>query len=66
MATLLNRQNPIARVGSAWCPGGRTAQKAFWTLPAITRSTAATTAPAARSIASPEPGETCVSGSSEP
>ena len=29
MATLLKKQNPMARFGSAWWPGGRTAQKAL-------------------------------------
>ena len=47
-ATLLNRQNPIARVGVAWCPGGRTAQNAASASPAPSRSTASRPAPAAR------------------
>ena len=64
MATLLNRQKPMDRDGSAWCPGGRTAQKALAASPATTASTAAQTAPAARSAASPEPGERTVSMSS--
>ena len=34
--------------GSAWCPGGRTAQKALLAAPAITWSTAWTAAPVAR------------------
>ena len=36
-ATLLNRQNPIDRVGVAWCPGGRTAQNALSAVPASRR-----------------------------
>ena len=51
------------RAGSAWWPGGRTAQKALSASPAATASTAAQTAPAARRAASPEPGEMMVSGS---
>jgi hypothetical protein len=39
-ATLLNRQNPIARSRSAWCPGGRTAQNALRHSPDSTRSVA--------------------------
>ena len=42
-ATLLNRQKPIARSRSAWCPGGRTAQNAVLHSPRITRSVASTT-----------------------
>ena len=56
-ATLLNRQNPIGRPGSAWWPGGRTAQKALSASPATTASTAAATAPAACSAASPDSGQ---------
>ena len=35
-ATVLNRQNPILRPGSAWWPGGRTAQNALVASPAPT------------------------------
>ncbi len=52
MATLLKKQKPMARSRQAWWPGGRTAQNAFSSSPAITASVAASTAPAARSIAS--------------
>ncbi len=51
-ATLLKRQKPIARSGVAWCPGGRTRQKAFSARPASTSVTASTAAPAASSAAS--------------
>ena len=61
---LLNRQKPIACIGSAWWPGGRMAQKAALASPATTASTAAQAAPAARSAASPEAGQTTVSASS--
>src|SRR6266852_4836791 len=57
MATLLKRQKPMARSGSAWWPGGRTAQKALSASPPTTASTAAQTAPTARSAASPERGD---------
>jgi hypothetical protein len=40
----------MAAFRSAWCPAGRTAQKALATWPVITRSTARTAAPAARGI----------------
>ena len=56
--------NPIARDGSAWWPGGRTAQKALSASPAMTRSTAEMQAPVARRAASQLPGETTVSTSS--
>ena len=46
MATLLNRQNPIARVGVEWWPGGRTRQKAEAISPSSTASVAASTPPA--------------------
>ena len=62
-ATEEKRQKPMARSGSAWWPGGRTAQKALSASPAITASTAARTAPAARKAASPEAGEISVSPS---
>jgi hypothetical protein len=51
MATLLKKQKPMACSRQAWWPGGRTAQKAFSSSPAITASVAAMAAPAARSAA---------------
>jgi len=42
----LNMQKPMGRSRVAWCPGGRTAQKALSTSPFITMSVPATTAPA--------------------
>ena len=48
-ATLLNRQKPIGLSPVAWWPGGRTAQKRARRRRPCTASTAATTAPAARS-----------------
>jgi acetoin utilization deacetylase AcuC-like enzyme len=44
-------QKPIGNPGSAWCPGGRTAQKARLASPAATSRTALITAPAARRAA---------------
>ena len=68
--TLLRKQKPLppATLSQpstiAWCPGGRTRQKAACdvSLPAWanTPSIAATTAPAARRAARSEPAETCV------
>ena len=55
---------PMERSGSAWRPGGRTAQKAFLVSPAMTASTAAQTAPAALRAASNEAEFIAVSGSS--
>ena len=63
ITTLPKKQKPIAVAVSAWCPGGRTAQKAFRTSPAITMSTARTTAPAARRAAASVPGDRKVSAS---
>ena len=37
IAALLSRQNPIARSGTAWCPGGRTSANAFARAPAHRR-----------------------------
>ena len=45
---VVEQAKPIAVAGSAWCPGGRTAQNARRRCPSITQSVAATTAPAAR------------------
>ena len=50
-ATLEKMQKPMGRPGSAWWPGGRTAQKARAVSPAATSRTAETTAPAARRAA---------------
>lgn len=73
-ATLLSRQKPWVPLsscsfstmprGPAWCPGGRTGQKALRTSPAMTRSAAAHTAPAARRAASQLAADTAVSESS--
>ena len=63
-AALLNRQNPIGRLGSAWCPGGRTAAKAARAQPSITASTAMQAPPAARAAASALPWLMTVSPSS--
>ena len=52
IATLLKKQKPIALSRQAWWPGGRTAQKALSSSPAITASVAAMAAPAARRAAS--------------
>ena len=65
MATLPKRQKPIAVSRSAWWPGGRVAQKAFFASPASTISTALQAAPTPRRAASSEPGERWVSASSE-
>ncbi len=62
-ATLLKRQKPMARLRSAWWPGGRTAQNAVAHSPRMTRSTAITTAPAACFAAFSECGLSAVSGS---
>ena len=43
----------MPRLGSAWCPGGRTAQNALSASPPATASTAAIIAPAACSAAYP-------------
>ncbi len=61
---LENTQNPIAVSGSAWWPGGRTAQNALVPCPAATARVAATTAPAARRAAARLPTDNTVSGSS--
>jgi len=47
-----NRQKPIGRVVSAWCPGGRTATNALGARLPITSSTASVAPPAPRSAAS--------------
>ena len=53
----------MARVRSAWWPGGRIAEKAFLASPVITSSTACTAAPTPRSTASNVPGDMVVSAS---
>ena len=63
IATLLKKQKPMAWSRVAWCPGGRTAQKAVATSRSITASVAATAAPAARSTACQVAGQAMVSGS---
>ncbi len=64
IATLEKMQKPMGRPGSAWWPGGRTAQKARSAWPAATSRTAATTAPAARRAAFRLPADMKVSASS--
>ena len=66
MAMLLKMQKPIARSVSAWCPQGRTWAKtlAMPELLSITRSTAASPAPTARSAGSQDFADSTVSGSS--
>ena len=64
MAAEPNKQNPIARRRSAWCPGGRVATKAARAQPSITASTAAAAPPAARDAASRLPWPMAVSPSS--
>ena len=54
IATLLKMQNPIARPGRAWCPGGRTSAKP-------PRSAASIAVPAARHAASNVVSELTVS-----
>jgi len=63
-AAFAKRQKPIGRLGSAWWPGGRVAQKTRRTSPRHTASTPATAAPAARSAASALPQDMIVSPSS--
>ena len=58
---LLNRQNPILWFGVAWCPGGRTIAKAFWTAPVATASAARSTPPVESSAISKEAFTTEVS-----
>ncbi len=62
-ATLLNRQKPIARSASAWCPGGRWMENPVGALPASSRSTSETAPPQACGAAVNEPAETTVSAS---
>ena len=63
MATLLKKQKPMALSRQAWCPGGRTAQKAFSSSPASTASVASSAAPAATKAASQVWALIIVSGS---
>ena len=65
-AALLKTQNPIARAGSAWWPGGRPQLNAATPASPATASTAAIAPPAARSAASQLASVTIVSGSSAP
>ena len=51
-ATLPKKQNPIARLGSAWWPGGRMPTKPVAAAPDSSSSTSATAPPAARTAAS--------------
>ena len=51
-AALPKKQKPIARAGSAWCPGGRMAEKPVAASPESSASTSATAPPAARTAAS--------------
>eukprot|EP00962_Isochrysis_galbana_P000032 scaffold9_cov97-Isochrysis_galbana.AAC.5 len=73
MAAVEKRQKPAdwpptAPRGPAWCPGGRTAQKAFLARrgDAHTSRTASTAAPAARRAAVRECSVTSVSASMRP
>jgi hypothetical protein len=52
MAALLKKQKPMARLRSAWCPGGRMATKALGARPDMTSSTARTAPPAPLEAAS--------------
>jgi hypothetical protein len=61
----LKKQKPIARASSAWCPGGRVAEKAA-RAPAKTASTAVTAPPAARAAAPKVPEVANVSPSTAP
>ena len=65
-ATLLNRQKPIARAGSAWWPGGRSPQNPNGASPATSASTSAHAPPAACSAASYDPALATVSASNAP
>ena len=60
-ATLPKKQNPIARAGSAWCPGGRMAENPVAADPDSSSSTSATAPPAARTAASYVAGVAIVS-----
>src|SRR5437868_1957039 len=66
MATLLSRQNPMARSGRAWWPGGRSARNAPSPSAPVSASTAARPAPAARTAAGHDPADIEVSGSIVP
>jgi hypothetical protein len=65
-ATLLNRQKPIARAGSAWWPGGRSPQNANGASRAASAPAIAQAPPAACSAAPYEPALAIVSGSNAP
>src|ERR671914_65267 len=64
--TLANRQKPIARERSAWCPGGRRIEKPARSPPPSSASTSAQAPPAECSAASHEPAEVGVSRSNAP
>src|SRR6201998_4336096 len=66
IATLLNRQNPIARSGSAWWPEGRTPQKPSLASPASSALVISHAAPAACLAARNEGSPTAVSASIAP
>ena len=66
IATLLNRQKPIARAASAWWPGGRSPQKVTSASPDSSASTARTAPPAECSAASNDRADATVSMSSIP
>jgi hypothetical protein len=57
----LEAKSVIRPLTPAWCPGGRTQQKALRARPVTTASTAAQTEPAARRAAGREPTEKVVS-----
>ena len=65
-AALPKKQNPIACDGSAWCPGGRSAETPACAVPPSSPSTSAVAPPAARSAASKVAGTAAVSASRNP
>ena len=65
-AALPKKQNPIACSGSAWCPGGRSADTPARAAPPSRPSTSAAAPPAARSAASYVAGTAAVSASMNP
>ena len=65
-ATLPKKQKPIACDGSAWWPGGRSAETPTRASPPSSPSVSATAPPAARSAASNVDGTAAVSASTNP
>ena len=64
--TVAKRQKPIARAGSQWWPGGRSAEKPTRSPSRSSESTSAQAPPAACSAASHDPGLSGVSRSNAP